>query len=275
MIHSSQVAAILGLDPNQTRNDMLRQMVRHRYGMPLEFHGTIATQWGVIHLEEALEDFQRYIGKEVVRAASMPSVLPWLNGKPVGFIGDDEIVEIRCPFGIRDDVSPEFKTIDEQPGLMAKIQTLMFITGRQTCHLWQWTPYNSAYIEVPYDASAVAQIIPELEEFFTKEYAAAVLDPGQYLEEERKIIDTPRALQMVAEYEDLIEAIEKAEERKKELLAEIVKVAREKNAVFGNKKLTKVEKAGSISYAQAIKVLAPGANLEPWRGKPSSYWVLK
>jgi len=55
----------------------------------------------------------------------------------------------------------------------------------------------------------------------------------------------------------------------------MVKMCREQKGVFGGRNLTKVQKNGSISYSQAIKVLAPGANLEPWRGKPSTHWTLK
>jgi hypothetical protein len=276
MINSSSVAAILGLDQYRTGGDILRELVRDHFGMEREFQGNIVTQWGVIHEEEALEDFERATGHEVVRATFCrhPSET-WLGGKPTGFVGDDAIVEIRCPFGIREDVQPEFKSISEQPGLMAKLQTLMFITGRTTCHLWQWTPYGFNYSELPYDEGAIAKIIPELSDFWSKTFKEALSDPGKYLEEERKVIDTPRAIQMVAEYDDLTDAMERAEERKKELLAEMVKMSREKNAVFGGRNLTKVQKNGSISYSQAIKVLAPGANLEPWRGKPSTHWTLK
>ena len=120
----------------------------------------------------------------------------------------------------------------------------------------------------------ISEIVPQLRDFY-EEYLTAIERPDDYLEEKRMVIDTPRAMQMVAEYDDLLTAIEKAEERKKELLQAMVDMAKGKNAVFAGRKLTKTERQGSISYAQAIKVLAPGANLEPWRGKPSSFWSLK
>lgn len=275
LVTGSSVGAILGLDPNRTRADVLRAMVRDAHGATREFQGNIATQWGVTHEDEAREDFERATGSEVVKASFCVHPLhPWLGASPDGFVDDDDLIEIKCPFGIRDHQNPTFKTAAEQPHYMAQMQVQMFVTERSSCHFWQWTPHATSYEKVEYDPALISDIFPQLEAFY-QEFLAAVDAPEAYLEEPRKVIDTPRALQMLAEYDDLTTAIEQAEARKKELLADIVKMAGEKNAVFGGRKLTKVEKAGSISYAAAIKVLAPGANLEPWRGKPSSYWMLK
>lgn len=275
-ITGSAVGAILGLDPNRTREDVLRDMVRAHHGLPREFQGNIATQYGVIHEVEALEDFERATGAEVIRATfCVHDNIAWLGASPDGFVGDDAVLEIKCPFGLRDKAAPvAFKTAAEQPHYYAQMQVQMYVTDRTVCHFWQWTPNDSALETVEYDSDYIASIYPQLEAFY-QEYLAAIEKPDEHLEDKRAVIDTPRALQMLAEYDDLTQAIEQAEARKKELLAEIVRMAGEKNAVFGGRKLTKVEKQGSISYAQAIKFLAPDANLEPWRGKPSSYWVLK
>jgi len=70
-------------------------------------------------------------------------------------------------------------------------------------------------------------------------------------------------------------AVAAAEERKNELLEEMTRLAGDQNADFAGRKLTRVEKAGAVSYAKALKALAPDADLEPWRGKPSSFWQLR
>lgn len=275
-VTGSSVGAILGVDPNRTRDDVLRDMVRAYHGAPREFQGNIATQWGVTHEDEARMDFSFAVGEDVVPASfCVHSNIKWLGASPDGFVGDDAVLEIKCPFGLRDKEPPApFKTAKDQPHYYAQMQVQMYVTDRTMCYFWQWTPHDSKLEMVEYDSDYVAEIYPKLEEFY-QEYLAAIEDPDVHLEAPRKVIDTPRALQMIAEYDDLVTAIERAEERKKELISEIVKVAGNQNAVFGGRKLTKVDRQGSISYAQAIKVLAPGANLEPWRGKPSSYWLLK
>lgn len=274
-ITGSSVGAILGVDPHRTRDDVLRDMVRQHHGVPREFQGNIATQWGVIHEDEAREDFERHKGVSVQPATfCVHPHFQWLGASPDGFVGDDAVVEIKCPFGIRNEEYPKFKTSAEQPHYLAQMMIQMYVTSRSACHFWQWTPHGNTYELVQYDEKQVNEIMPRLESFLS-EYLAAIASPEDYLEERRKIIDTPRALQMVAEYDDLLLAIEKAEDRKKELLEEIIRMAGDRNAIFGGRKLTKIEKKGSVSYASAIKVLAPGANLEPWRGKTSIYWTLK
>jgi putative phage-type endonuclease len=274
-ITGSAVGAILGVDPNRTREDVLRDMVRQHYGYPREFQGNIATQYGVIHEAEALQDYEALTGASVIKASfCVHDNFPWLGASPDGFVDDDTVLEIKCPFGLRDHLEPVFKDIKSQKHYYAQVQVQMFVTNRTMCHFYQWSQHGYLLETVQYDSDYISEIFPILQGFF-QEFLSACESPDEHLEDKRKVIDTPRALQMIAEYDDLTHAIEQAEARKKELLAEIVKAAGEKDAVFGGRKLTKIEKQGSISYAQAIKFLAPNANLEPWRGKPSSYWVLK
>jgi hypothetical protein len=47
------------------------------------------------------------------------------------------------------------------------------------------------------------------------------------------------------------------------------------DAKIAGRNLTLIKKAGAVSYSKAIKDLLPDANLDPWRGKPTQYWVVK
>lgn len=275
-VTGSMVGAILGLDPNCTREEAMRRMVRAYHGAPSEFKGNIATQWGVTHEDEAKEKFERITDIEVKPASFVVHpTIPWLGASPDGYVGDDALLEIKCPFGLRYNEAPvPFKSVDQQRHYHAQMQVQMFVTGREWCKFFQWTPNDHKLDIVMFDQSWIDENLPKLEAFYN-EFLAECDEPDAYLEDKRAIVDTPRALQMVAEYNDLQDAIARAEERKKELMESIVEMCGEENAVFGGKKLTKVERAGSISYSAAVKYLAPDANLEPWRGKPTSYWTLK
>jgi len=274
-VTGSMVGAILGLDPNCTREEAMRRMVRAYHGAPSEFVGNIATQWGVTHEDEAREALERHMNIRVKPASFVVHQKHnWIGASPDGYIDKYSVVEIKCPFGIRNDENPAFKTIEQQPHYYAQMQIQMFVTDRHYSHFWQWTPHGNVLQVITYDLLWVYENLPKLEAFY-QEFLAECDEPDEYLEDKRATVDTPRALQMVAEYNDLQDAIARAEERSKELLESIVEMCGGENAVFGGKKLTKVEKAGAISYAKAIKELAPNANLEPWRGKPSKYWTLK
>ena len=99
----------------------------------------------------------------------------------------------------------------------------------------------------------------------------AIKAPDAYLRDKRVDVD---GAQLVAEYDDTCAEIEALEKRKKELMEKMVAMSGGCDAIIAGRKLTLVERAGSISYAAAIKELLPGVDLEKWRGKPTSYWKL-
>jgi len=46
----------------------------------------------------------------------------------------------------------------------------------------------------------------------------------------------------------------------------------DKSAVVAGRNVTKVDRKGSVSYAKALAEYAPDADLEPFRGNPSTSW---
>lgn len=264
-VTGSMVGAILGLDPNCSRAEAMRRMRGQS-----KFEGNIATEWGKMHEQEAKEDFEYKFGFEVKDASFVVHpTLDWLGASPDGYINDDMVYEAKCPFGLRDRAAPvPFKTVSDQPHYYAQMQVQMYCTGRKACMFFQWTPYDNAVSIVHFDQDWIDSNIPKLAAFY-HEFLSVCDEPL----EEKTYLDTPALRQKLAEYDDLAKTIKDAEARRKEILADMVKAAGEKDAVICGRKLTKVQKDGSISYASAIKELAPKADLEKWRGKPSSYWL--
>lgn len=272
-ITGSMAGAALGLDPNTSRSEAMRRMVRAYQGLPSEFVGNIATQWGQSHEEEAREAFEYRTGLETYPASFI--VHPqetWIGASPDRFVSDDALLEIKCPFGLRDKQHPAFKKAGEQPHYMVQMQVQMYVTERTKCYFWQWTPFGETLEEIDYDPKMIADIMPKLHAFY-QEFLSICDEPLEGAS--RELLDTPALRQKLAEYDDLAKEIEAAEARRKVILAELIAVAEGSDAVICGRKLTKVEKAGSVSYAAAIKELAPNADLEKWRGKPSSYWMFK
>lgn len=275
LVTGSSVGAILGLDPNRDRDDVMREMVRAYHGAEREFHGNIATQWGITHEEEAREDFSFHAMLDVSEASFVvhPTEV-WIGASPDGYVGDDALLEIKCPFGIRSKPQPEFKTAGEQKHYLAQMQVQMFVTERKKVYFWQWTPYGHSLEVVDYDPKVIADILPKLKVFYDS-YLIEIESPEAYIDDARLVDNSPEGAQLIAEYDDTLMAIAEYEERKKDLLAKLVVITGGRDAVISGRKLTQVSRAGSISYAKAIKELAPGANLEKWRGNPTSYWTLK
>lgn len=272
-ITASSVGAILGRAPYATRDDVMRRMVREWVGAPTEFEGNIATEYGTRNEAGALTEYQMETGN-AVQAVGFVTREDWAGCSPDGFVSDNYGLEIKCPFGLRKDEVPAFKTLEEQQHYYDQIQFSMWVTGRPWWDFYQWSPRGSALDRVKVNTAWQDENLPRLRQFYA-EYLADREDPAIHLEPKRQIIDTPEAHRIMAEYDQICEALDRAEERKKELLADMVRIAGEKNSIFSGRKLTKTEKAGAIAYAKAVKALMPDADLEPYRGKASSYWGVK
>lgn len=274
LITASSVGAILGNSPNATRSDVMRRMVREWHGAEQEFTGNIATEYGTRNEAGAITEYTMETANRVEHVGFVTRE-DWAGCSPDGFVNDDGGLEVKCPFGLRNEAKPQFKTLADQPHYYDQVQFSLWVTGRKYWHFYQWTPSGHSKLEcVLPDVVWQAVALPALRQFHA-EYLAERETPETHLAPKRIEIDTPVAHKIVAEYDQLSEAIENAEARKKELLADMVRMAGEKDAIFAGRKLTKTEKAGAISYAKAIKELLPNADLEKWRGKPSSYWGLK
>jgi len=279
LVTASNVGAILGLDPWRTEDDVMRMMVREHFGAAREFTGNPATAWGEANEPGAITDFVMETGTPVRRTGFVKrDDIQWLGASPDGMIGNDGLIEIKCPYKFRDTPAPvPFVPAQEQRHYYAQMQVQMFCTVANWCFFWQWAPNGTKLEKVDRDEVFLEWAIPELYAFYQR-YLEIVGDPDRsspYLEEKRGTIDNVRARQLVEEYEVYAEAEDRAKERKKEILAAIVLAAGEKNCTFGGKSLTLVNKDGAVSYATVVKKFLPQLDLNPFRGKPSSYWMLK
>lgn len=268
-VTGSVVGAILGLAPYMTREDVLRSMVRAYHGEEREFTGNVATEYGTANEDGARFDYELETGNSV-QEAYFVAWDDWLGASPDGYIGEDGLLEIKCPYGKRN--GGEFKPLDEQPHYYAQIQIQLHCCGRKYCDFWQWSPHGTKLERVEYDPEWINATLPALRQFHA-EYLSE-LDNPEHLEPLRVQINTMDAKRLLDEYDQLSEAIDNATERKKEVQAELVAMASDKNADVWGRKLTKVERAGSVAWAKLAKEHAPDVDPEPYRGKASEFWKL-
>src|SRR5690625_3594668 len=107
---ASRAGAALGVNPWQTPDDLIRAMVREAHGAAPEFEGNIATQYGQQHEPLAVLDYMSETGVNVVEAGFyIHPEHDWLGASPDGFIGDDGMIEVKCPFSLRN--GGEFKSL--------------------------------------------------------------------------------------------------------------------------------------------------------------------
>lgn len=269
-VTGSVAGAVLGLAPYMTRDQVLRSMVRAYHGAPSEFTGNIATEWGKNNEKTAIECYEFKTGNKVDPAPFVPYE-DWSGASPDGYIGEDGLIEVKCPFGKRNS-SDGFKFTSDQPHYYAQMQIEMLATGRKWCHFYQWSPHGDALDRVEYNQDWLDKNLPALRQFYA-EYLSD-LDNPVHLEPLRRELNTQQVKLLIDEMDQLKEAIDNATARRKEVLEDLVLHAGSQNALIWGRKLTLVEKDGSISYAKAIKDLAPNADLSKYKGKPSEYWTL-
>ncbi len=273
-VTGSMVGAILGLAPYMTRADAMRAMVREAIGEPREFNGNVATEWGTFNEDGARWDFEMETGLKVEPAPFVPFE-DWLGASPDGYINSDGLIEIKCPFGIRNDNPPVFKSIWEQPHYYAQIQVQLYVTGRAYCYFWQWTPFGTLHEVVIADQVWLDENLPRMRQFHAEYLDEVNNNADEHRGPKRPEIDTPEAARAIREWDEINEQLDQLAERKKDLLDQIVSMAGERNAIVAGRKVTLTERAGAVSYAKAIKALCPNADLEPYRGKPSRFWSVR
>jgi putative phage-type endonuclease len=271
-ITGSIAGSALGLNPWQTPADAMRAMVREYHGAEREFTGNIATEWGSFNESGAQFEFTLKTGLNVEECGFF-EYEDWLGASPDGLVGDDALVEIKCPFGIRNDPDPVFKEI--LPHYYAQVQIEMLCTGRHLCYFYQWTPHGDDLQKIGPDPVWFSRYLPTLKAFhdlFLKE-----IKNKDHLEPKLPEIKSKAAVDLVAEIDDLKQAIEQAEERKKEAMTELVEISGGKDCLINGRKLTKVVRSGSIAYAAIVKKLKPNLSdsyKAKFKGKDSEYWKL-
>lgn len=280
-ITGSRVGGILGLSPWQTRADVMRAMVREREGAEPEFTGNVATQHGTFYEDAAQFEFTLETGIGVKPAPFIP-VDEWLGASPDGFTSDGGVCEFKCPYGLFKQAEPVFKTALEQPWYMAQMDIEAYCANVPHVHFYQHVPARTidgvhcpavSSHEIHYrNDDWLNENLPKLKQF----WAEFQDEPAEeHLAPLRVTIDTPEAAKMVREYDEILESLERLEERKADLLAEMVALSKERNALVGGRKLTLVKRDGSVSYKRALDHYAPGADTSAFKGKPSQSWQLK
>jgi hypothetical protein len=153
-----------------------------------------------------------------------------------------------------------------------QIQIQLLVTGREWCHFYQWSAHGEMLETVWFNPLAIDKYLPELRAFYDK-YLVEREAPAclKYLEDKRQQLQCEAMLEL---YLAATEEIKKLEATRKDILAEIVTLAGEKDSEIAGHKLTQVHREGAISYAKAIKDLMPDADLTKYQSAPSSYWRL-
>lgn len=273
-VTGSRAGAILGLNPYQSRDDVMREMVREFFGAEKEFTGNAATEWGTSHEAEALSAFEEVTGEIVDEAGLIvhPDI-SWIAASPDGLVGDDAGLEIKAPY------SGKLKSIYDQPHYMAQIQLCMAVTDRDSWHYFGWTPNDHLHEVVERDPEWLQNSMDSFVSFID-DYIAIIDDKEkaeEYLKDKTTDLSEDEKWQKAAEaYIKAKEVEAEAEKHLKAAKAKLTKIAQSTGAqkVSGlGVQAYQCERKGSIDYAKVPEL--EDVDLEQYRKQSSTYWTVK
>ncbi len=268
-VTGSIVGAILGQSPYMTRGDAMRSLVRAYHGAESEFVGGPHIDYGVTNEDEATEHFKLEAGLDVEKVGFY-EYEDWAGASPDGLCSDGNGLEVKCPWGKRN--GGEFSSIKDQPNYYSQMQMEMLATGWPGMWFFQWSPHNTLIEFVEPDQQWLDDSLPRLRQFYAE--FISELDNPDHLAPKRVEVNTQETKRLLDEYDQLKEAIDNATERRKEVQSLLVAACGERDAEAWGRKITKVEKEGSVSYAKVVKKHCPDVDLDAYRGKKSEYWKI-
>lgn len=132
---ASYFGAALGLSPFMSRQALWRELT----GRAEPFAGNEMTAYGNNNEARAIGDYEEQTGNLVLPARFVP-LDDWSGCTPDGYVGDDGLIECKCPY--------TQKIYEEWPAhYRAQVLGQLFITQRQWCDCWCWTPQEGKVVE--------------------------------------------------------------------------------------------------------------------------------
>jgi len=115
------------------------EIVAKRLGIHIEPPPSTAMEWGTYYEPDARAAYAARTGREVTEVGFVvPDDTDAYGGSPDGLVGDDGLLEIKCP-----QATTIIEWIDEcrlPDQFRPQIQGLLLITGRQWCDFYAWHP---------------------------------------------------------------------------------------------------------------------------------------
>jgi len=288
-VTGSVAGAILGWSPWQTREEVLRRMVREWHGAENEFPSNAPPLlWGRANEATAIATLEMEHGLDVEECGFFP-VEEWLGASPDGLttvpadlmarFGHSRqaaraTVEVKTPYKFRDAENPAFDRLDEQPHYEAQVHLEALCAGTEWCLFYQWAPGGTHLEILPRSDDLIGRMLPELRAFW-EEFQEALENPDEHLEPRLRTVATLEADKLVQEYAELQDAADRAKDRLDEIRARLIQLADGKPSIVGGARVVLVERAGSMRAAAVFKRLQeldPTATEDQFRGKPSSSW---
>ena len=253
VITGSRVGSIIGVNPYQTADDVLRDMVRETFGADKEFNGNAATNHGEKMEPVACAFYEEHTGNKVEETGIVfHDDYSWLGASPDGLIGIDGGLEIKCPYWAKAPYS-----VHEKPSYYAQCQHVMAVCDLEWMDFLCYISKDVFLLErLPRERNWFEVNLPKFERFH-KRYLEIIYDECKakpFLETELSLIRNMRSERMSDLYLE-IKQMEKGITPLKEEFDVLKKELGEEFGSFqtGRIKVLRVEKKGAVDHTAIYK----------------------
>lgn len=228
---------------------------------------TKAMEYGKANESAVVKIYEREKSVQVKRCGLFVDTQhPFLCTSPDGLIGEEGLLEIKCPFSAKTSNSlMEVVKEKHDIGLKIKdnnlylptthkyyyqIQGQLAITNRQWCDLFVWSPKDSKIFHIQRDVNFWESILPKLQQFYTECCVPEIVDPRV---PRKKVIREPLYI---------IEAIRKKKESEQEKIKPSETEKKTKDQSSACSKITEKETITQIGGQPPLNPLQVSGVLE-------------
>lgn len=133
---ASNLAGLLGLSQFSSRNNTYDRLMGR-----VKFEGNDATEWGATNEQNGINAYQTRTGNLVEPTGLWThSDYMWLAGSPDGLVGEEGLIEVKCPY---------YKRVPHREipiYYFIQIIACLEVTRREWCDYICWTPMNGTSI---------------------------------------------------------------------------------------------------------------------------------
>jgi exodeoxyribonuclease (lambda-induced) len=177
-----------------------------------------------------------------------------LGASPDGLVGDDAVVEVKCPYSLRS--GGEFKSVFEQPHYMHQVQLEMLATGRDRAYFYQWSPVADMLEIVERDTEWLKYHTPMIDSFMADLHAA--------------LKGNPKELELAALLDEQDEIKDKINALRDDIYAECGG-----DFIGSLITITSESRRGAVDYKKALDSVGADIDLEQYRRKPTTSLTMR
>jgi exodeoxyribonuclease (lambda-induced) len=139
---ASNLGALLGLVKWTSRQQAYERVTGEeaRARKPENWSDNRACEWGITHERDGVMAYMTKTGNLVnMTGLHVHKHIPWIAGSPDGFVGNEGLIEVKCPYWPKKDGSPRLhSTVPIYYYL--QMNALLEITEREWCDYVCWVP---------------------------------------------------------------------------------------------------------------------------------------